>query len=110
LFFRRKPGGGGTVKLPVFGNGFLDTIDDVFWMLPFSSVRQAQLVCQDHNISIDDWNRRREKIMQEHRQAGAREQLTARWKSWVASDSFKEKMAAKEPAERGGEDISERDE
>jgi hypothetical protein len=50
----------------VFGNGFLDVIDDVFWMLPFSSVRQAQLVCQDHNISQEDWNRRREKIMQEH--------------------------------------------
>jgi len=48
--------------------------------------------------------------MQEHRQAGAREQLTARWKEWVASDSFKAKMAAKEPAERGGEDIPERDE
>jgi cyclopropane fatty-acyl-phospholipid synthase-like methyltransferase len=109
LFFRRKPDGG-TVVRHVFGNGFLDTIDDVFWMLPFSRVRQAQLVCQDHNISMDDWNRRLEKIMQEHRQAGAREQLTARWKSWVASDSFKEKMAAKEPAERGGEDIPERDE
>jgi hypothetical protein len=36
-------------------------------------------------------------------------QLTARWKEWVASDSFKAKMAAKEPAERGGEDIPECD-
>jgi hypothetical protein len=108
LFFRRKPDGG-TVVRHVFGRGFLDTIDDVFWMLPFSSVRQAQRVCQDHIISMDDWTKRREKIMQEHRQEGAREQLTAPWKEWVASDSFKAKMAAKEPAERGGEDIPECD-
>ncbi len=108
-FFSCKPDGSTAVQ-HVFGKGFLDTIDDVFWMLPFSSVRQAQLVCQDHNISMEDWNRRREKIMEEHQHAGAREQLTARWKSWVASNSFKEKMAAKEPAERGGEDIPECDE
>ncbi len=46
--------------------------------------------------------------MQEHRQAGAREQLTARWKLWVASDSFDEKIAAtrKADVESAGEDIS----
>jgi hypothetical protein len=82
--------------MKVFRNGFLDVIDDVFWMLPFSSVRQAQLVFQDHNITMDDWTKRRERIMQEHHKDGAREQLAATWKSWVASDSegFRERRLA----------------
>jgi hypothetical protein len=85
---------GSTTVMKVFGNGFLDVIDDVSWMLPFSSVRQAQIVCQDNKISGDDWVKHRQRIMQEHRKDGAREQLAASWKSWVASDRFKERKAA----------------
>ena len=106
MFFRRKPGGGGTVKLPVFGNGFLDTIDDVFWMLPFSSVRQAQLVCQDRNITVDDWTERRERLVQEHRRDAARKQL---WKAWVASEHFQKTKAAAEESATAEAEIPEYD-
>ena len=54
---------------------------------------QAQRVCQDNNITMDNWTRRREKILQEHRKDGAREQLTASWETWVARQDFQERMA-----------------
>ncbi len=82
--------------MKVFGNGFLDVIDDVFWMLPFFSVRQAQPVCQDHNITVDDWTERRERLVQEHRRDAARKQL---WKSWVASEDFQKTKAAAQAEE-----------
>ena len=111
FFFSHLPDGSTAVK-KVFGNGFLDVLDDAFWMLPFSSVRQAQLVRQDHHISIDDtkWTQRREKIMGEHRKDGAREQLTASWKAWVASEAFQEMKAVADEGAIAGEDVPERDE
>ena len=90
--FSHRPDGSTAVK-KVFGNGLLDVIDDAFWMLSFSSVWQAQLVCQAHHITIDDWTKRREKIVGEHRKDGAREQQTASCKAWVASEAFQERMA-----------------
>ena len=111
FFFSHLPDGSTAVK-KVFGNGFLDVLDDAFWMLPFSSVRQAQLVCQDHHISIDDarWTQRREKIMGEHRRDGAREQLTESWKAWVASEAFQEMKAVADEGAIAGEDAPECDE
>ena len=108
FFFSHLPDGSTAVK-KVFGNGFLDVLDDAFWMLPFSSVRQAQLVCQDHHITIDDWTKRREKIMGEHRKDGAREQLTASWKAWVASEAFQEKKAVADEGTIAGEELPEHD-
>jgi hypothetical protein len=31
--------------------GMLDTLDDVFWMLPFSSKKQAHIIRQENQIT-----------------------------------------------------------
>ena len=41
---------------------------------------------------------------------GAREQLTASWKAWVASKTFQEKMAVTDEGAIAGEELPERDE
>jgi hypothetical protein len=38
----------------VFGKGMLDTLDDVFWMLPFSSKKQAQIIRQENQITDEE--------------------------------------------------------
>ena len=53
----------------------LDLIDEVFWMLPFSSARQAKRVRQENNITDDVWNARRKMIRDEHRLPKARAEL-----------------------------------
>ncbi len=73
---------------------FLDLIDDVFWMLPFSSARQATKVWQDFSITDDVWNARRKVIRAEHRLSTARTEPETYWKerliskSCAASDAF----------------------
>ena len=88
--------GGTTKKMHVFGKGMLDTLDDVFWMLPFSSKKQAEIIRQENNMLNDFWEKRRDKIMAEHRLPHGREQpeLAKQWKEWIALDSFKERRAA----------------
>ncbi len=66
----------------------LDTLDDVFWMLPFSSKKQ------ENNIIDDTWQKRRGQIMAEHRLPAAREQLEQQWKAWIARDAFKARREA----------------
>jgi hypothetical protein len=39
----------------VFGKGLLDTLDDVFWMLPFSGKKQSQIIRQENDLTDDDW-------------------------------------------------------
>jgi hypothetical protein len=51
----------------VSGKGMLDTLDDVFWMLPFSSKEQAQIIRQENQITDEEWGKRRDLIMAEHR-------------------------------------------
>ena len=48
--------------------------------------------------------------MGEHRRDGAREQLTASWKAWVASEAFQEMKAMADEGAIAGEDVPERDE
>ena len=86
--------GGTTKKMHVFGKGMLDTLDDVFWMLPFSSKKQAEIIRQENNMLNELWEKRRDKIMAEHRLPHAREQLAKQWKEWIAQDSFKERREA----------------
>ena len=88
--------GGGTSTVPVFGKGMLDLIDEVFWMLPFSSARQAKRVRQENNITDDVWNARRKMIRDEHRLPKARAELERLWKERVAKD-----IESKKP-QRGG--------
>ncbi len=70
---------------PVFGKGFLDLIDDVFWNLPFSGVRQAKRVRQEFHITEEVWNTRSKWIRDEHRLPNAREELERLWKERIAN-------------------------
>ena len=73
----------------VFGKGMLDTLDDVFWMLPFSSKKQSHIIRQENGLTDEDWLKRRDQITAEHRLEGAREQLRTQWKAWITKDAFK---------------------
>ncbi len=73
----------------VFGKGILDTLDDAFWMLPFSSKKQSQIIRQENDLSDDDWQQRRNQITAEHRLEGARDQLRTQWKAWIKQGAFK---------------------
>ena len=81
----------------------LDTLDDLFWMLPFSSKKQAQIIRQENNITDDTWQKRRDQIMAEHRLPAAREQLEQQWKAWIAQDGFKARRKAATRAQAAAE-------
>jgi hypothetical protein len=38
----------------VFGKGMIDTLDAVFWMLTFSSKKQAQIIRQENQITDEE--------------------------------------------------------
>ena len=63
----------------------LNLIDEVFWMLPFNSQRQANRVRQGNNISEDAWNARRKAIRSEHRLPDARNELGRLWEIRVSA-------------------------
>jgi hypothetical protein len=69
----------------VFGKGLLDLLDDVFWMLPFSSVRQAKRIRTENNITEDVWNNRILAVAAEHRLPNARAELEQLWKERLIS-------------------------
>ena len=71
----------------VFGKGLLDTLDDVFWMLPFSGKKQSQIIRQENDLTEDDWQKRRNLITAEHRLENARDQLKTQWKAWIKKDA-----------------------
>jgi hypothetical protein len=99
-----------TKKIHVFGKGMLDTLDDLFWMLPFSSKKQAaQIIRQENGITEDTWQKRRDQIMAEHRLPAAREQLEQHWKAWIAQDAFKARRAAATRANAAAAEILEHD-
>ncbi len=73
----------------VLGKGLLDTLDDAFWMLPFSGKKQSQIIRQENDLTEDDWHKRRNQITAEHRLENARDQLRTQWKAWIKQDAFK---------------------
>ncbi len=94
---RRVPRPRRCIEDHVFGHGILDTLGlddhDAFWMLPFSSRKQADLIRQETNIPDDDRQRRRAQLPAEHKHAGARTQLIQGWKQWIGQESFAERSA-----------------
>ncbi len=78
----------------MFGKGMLDTLDDVSWMLPFSSKKQAQNIRKENQTTDEEWEKRRELIMAEHRLPNSKEQLEQHWKAWIAPDAFSARRAA----------------
>ena len=70
-----------TMKL--FGKGFLHLVDNIFWNLPFASVKQGISVREKNNISEEDWDNTFQSITAEHDKDGARQQLIDGWKTWI---------------------------
>ena len=101
--------GGRSRKLHVFGKGLLDTLDDAFWMLPFSSKKQAQIVRQENDLTEDDWQRRRDQIINEHRLDGARDQLRTQWKAWINQNVSKAVSQAEPRSPATAQEIPEYD-
>ena len=93
----------------MFGKGMLDTLYDVFWMLPFSSKKQAQIIRQENQITDVQWEKSRDIIMAEHRLSNAREQLEQHWKAWIAQDAFSARRAAATRAKAAAARIPEYD-
>jgi hypothetical protein len=89
----------------VFGKGTLDTLDDILWMLPFSSKKQAQIIRQENQITDLEWEKRRDLIMAEHRLPNSKEQLEHHWKAWIARDAFTARKAAATHAKAAAEEI-----
>ena len=58
-------------------------MDNLFWNLPFASVKQGNAVREKFHVSEDDWDAKIREITAEHDQDGARQQLIDGWKSWI---------------------------
>jgi hypothetical protein len=87
LHFRLKSDGKTAKNVPLVGKGFLHLVDHYFWYLPFASVKQGHAVRQKAGTSAvteEDWDQRWQAIVAEHEMEGAREQLRAGWKAWLA--------------------------
>ena len=97
-------------KMHVFGKGLLDTLDDVFWMLPFSGKKQSQIIRQENDLTDDDWQKRRNLITAEHRLENARDQLMTQWKAWIKQDAVKASGQAGQGAPAAQASIPEYDE
>ncbi len=87
----------------------LDTLDDVFWLLPFSSKKQAQILRQENQITDEEWEKRRELIMAEHNLPNSKEQLKQHWKAWIAQEAFLARRAAATSAKAAAVQIPEYD-
>jgi hypothetical protein len=96
--------------LHVFGKGVLDTLDDAFWMLPFSGKKQSQIIRQENDLTDDDWHKRRNQITAEHRLEGARDQLRTQWKAWIKQNAIKASSLAGPGAPAANPSIPEYDE
>ena len=77
---------------------------------PFSSKKQAQIVRQENDLTEDDWQRRRDQIMAEHRLDGARDQLRTQWKAWINQNVSKADSQAEPRSPATAKAISEFDE
>ena len=69
--------------MPLLGNSILHLVDNLFWYLPFASVKQGNAVREKFNVSEDDWEAKIQFITAEHDKDGARQQLIDGWKSWI---------------------------
>jgi hypothetical protein len=88
----------------------LDTLDDAFWMLPFSGKKQSQIIRQENDLTDDDGQKRRNQITAEHRLEGARDQLRTQWKARIKQDAFKASSQAGPGAPAADQGIPEYDE
>ena len=60
--------------IPVIGPGFQNVVDNIFWYLPFCSLRQCKHVLDVvAKIPSDEWQGKRAEIAAEHKTGGARD-------------------------------------
>ncbi len=72
----------------------MDTLDDAFWMLPFSSKKEANIIRQEKGILEETWQTRRDLLSKEHKHPDARKQLADKWKMWIGQDAFLQRREA----------------
>jgi hypothetical protein len=92
------------VAEPIFGSGWLNYIDGLFFLLPFASASQADTACSDADVHIDVWNRHRSNMRDEHLEDGAPAELKTLWKAYVI-DAFNSAQSL-ESAPTGVEEIA----
>ena len=64
--------------------GFHAFIDHLFWYLPFPSVKQGNSLLEElEDLTVDDWNSKREEIRDEHKLERAANDLVVGWKAWI---------------------------
>ena len=82
---RLKKDGVTSKTMNLLGIGFLHLVDNIFWNLPFASVKQGISVREKNNISEEDWDHAFQAITAsaEHEKDGARQQLIDGWKTWI---------------------------
>jgi hypothetical protein len=86
---RFKNDGVSRKTVPLFGKGFLYVVDNLFWNLPFASVKQSIAVREKFHITEEEWTEKWKYFTSEHDEDGAREQLISGWKSWVQNQQQK---------------------
>ena len=84
-----KSDGKSAKNVKLVGKGFLHLVDHyfcLFWYLPFASVKQGHAMRQKSGAPSPKTieTRRWQTIVAEHEVDGAREQLIAGWKQWLA--------------------------
>jgi hypothetical protein len=80
-----KADGKSAKNIDLVGKGFLQLVDHYLWYLPFASVKQGHAVREKAGgVTEDDWEQRWKRIVAEHKEDGARQQLIEGWKAWLA--------------------------
>ena len=76
-------------NVKLIGHGFLSLVDTLFWYLPFASSKQAHGIRERAvpAVTEENWAEMYATIIAEHKEEGAREQLAAGWKKWLAEQN-----------------------
>ena len=75
------------ISEPVFGPGWLDFIDWMFFHLPFTGPAQA-VTTREHTVPTIEkklWDDHFVNMAADHRSDGAREELRAAWKAYITT-------------------------
>ena len=88
-------------NVKLIGHGFLSLVDTLFWYLPFASSKQAHGIRERAvpAVTEENWAEMYATIIAEHKEEGAREQLAAGWKKWLADHPL---MSDQNPAAAAG--------
>ena len=88
ISFHSRPDGGEPVKF--LSENTLHIIDQLMWMLPFVTRTDLETAAKGKGVSQETRNTFLNKMLAEHSQPGAREQLKTLWTKWVDSNYAEE--------------------